>query len=461
MAVYYLLSMLAVIAPGKADFSVDELFTIYQQNHASFVAMELDCFYHWGHSDELPASIDAEIDYLKKQLQVDDLPVELIRIIEAKASPGSSFQEAKQQFIAHREMMRKLELRAIIEHEHIFFRMTPEQWDLHLYQNAKMNDLRQKSAVARGLKSFTGGDFQHVQRKVEGGWLCLEPYPYVNSTYPVACSKTIWDTRQAPLPLFLESGLLKTESSTHWNTFWDEPEKIQSFGSWIPETGGPLQLLIKPFDNMQFQFVALDVSKGAMPQWSSLMQCIDDHSIENLTPEIVSNLAAQIEFFRNHSTTNSRKEAVPLKIIFFDDYQNLESAGWYPFKIMHKHITLHPTEETYREKRTWRHTPFGIGGIQTLQIKSIAVNDSVSKGEPLKLPANTIILDLDTENNTILDDTPVKATDRFMTRLLGRTLWGTVKRNAAVFIGGMIIFCLIGFLIWRRLKGNSTPASEH
>ncbi|MCA9014126.1 MAG: hypothetical protein KDA77_02230, partial [Planctomycetaceae bacterium] len=82
------------------------------------------------------------------------------------------------------------------------------------------------------------------------------------------------------------------------------------------------------------------------------------------------------------------------------------------------------------------------------------------KGEPLKLPVNTIILDLDTENNTILDDTPGKATDRFMTRLLGRTLWGTVKRNAAVFIGGMIIFCLIGFLIWRRLNPHPIQAGE-
>ncbi|QDT92419.1 hypothetical protein [Gimesia algae] len=460
MAVYYLLSILAVFAPGEADLSVDELFTIYQQNRESFVAMELDCFYHWSHSEELAISIDAEIENLRIQLKRDDLPGEVIRQIKANASPNASFEKAKLEFIAHREMLRKLELRAILQYEHIFYRMTPELWDLHLYLHENMKDPREKSAISRDLTSFTGGNFQHVQRKIEGEWLCLEPYPFVNRTSPVANSKTIWDTRHSPLPLFFESGLLKSESTTHWNTFWDEPEKIKTFGNWSPKTGGPLQLLIKPIDDMQFQFVALDVAQGAMPRWCATMCCIDNRRVDDLTPEMAANLAGQIAFFQNHSTTDVRYAAVPLTIIYYEDYQKYDSAGWYPLRITHKNLALHSTAETVRKKRDWRQTPFGIGSIRTLQIKSIAVNDSVTKPESLKLPANTIILDLDTENNTNSDDTPVKVTDRFMSRLIGARRWNSLKVNAVIILGILTIFTLFGFLVWKRLTKPPIQASE-
>lgn len=460
MAVYYLLSILAVFPPGKADFSVNELFSIYQQNRESFVSMELDCFYDWTHSEELAISIDAEIENLRIKLKRDDLPSEVIRRIKANASPNASFEEAKQEFIAHREMMRKLELRAIIQYEHIFYRMTPELWDLLLYLHENMNDAREKSAISRNLTSFTGGNFQHVQRKTEGEWLCLEPYPFVNRTYPVAISKTIWDTRHSPLPLFFESGLLKSESTTHWNTFWDEPEKIKTFGSWSAKTGGPLQLLIKPIDDMQFQFVALDVAQGAMPRWCATMRCINDHRVDDLTPEMVANLAKQIAFFQNHSTTDVRYAAGPLTIIYYEDYQKYDSAGWYPHKITHKNLALHSTAETVREKRDWRQTPFGIGSIRTLRIKSIAVNDSVSKSEPLRLPENTIVLDLDTENNTVIDDSPVKATDRFMSRLLGASRWKSLKVNIVTILGILTILALIIYLVWKRLNKPPIQAGE-
>ncbi|QDV52050.1 hypothetical protein [Gimesia fumaroli] len=458
MAANWLLLMLVFATPSQSDFSVDQLFEQYEQNRNSFQSLELDCVYDWSHSEELAISIDAEIENLKIQLQSEDLPRAVIQRIKAKASPNASFEEAKQEFIAHRAMMRTLELRGILQYEHITFCMTPKLWDLRLYLNPKMSNSRQKAALARGLTSFTGGDFQQAQRKTIGEWLCLEPYP--NSTVPVALKKTIWDTRHSPLPLFFESGLLKSDSTTHWDTFWDDRNQIKLFGSWTSESGDSLQLLIKPIDELQFQFVALDIAKGTMPRWTAVMRCIDDHRVETLTQEQVTKLAQQVGSLKDQSTTDVHLAAGPFYIIYYEKYQKFDTAGWYPLRLIHNTIAQHTTTETYQKKLDWRETPFGIGSIKTMQVKSIAVNDDVSPVEPLKLPPNTIILDLDTANNTITDDTPVKAADRFMTRLLGRMLWGTLKRNAAIFIGGTFIVCLIGFLIWRRLKRNSLPASE-
>lgn len=440
------LASLILFVAAQCTCLAEDAIVAYKQARDSFLAIEIE--FTWGTrpTSEFSDSLQREIDSITKA-QSGPLPDAVVDEIKRGSGEDVPFEEAKKLYFG-KLLQQKQALRdGRPIPDRFTIQVTPEITDVRVFLNAADENPRRKHAAVNGLPSFTGGDYKRVQRKNEGKWLGVEPYPRINRRTPVAWAESTL-LLQTMLPPFVDpaSHFFKTFVSGSADDFWKDSEQITTVGTITSLTGDELHLLLKPLSDLRFGLAAVSERNQFMPEWVSEWQCIDENSVNDVTQEVASKLAGQVEYFRANSATNTRLEAVPETLVFFESYKQVEGGGLYPFSVIHKPIVLLSTEESVQQKMDWHELPFGVKEIGLLQVQSITANAFVVEREPLKLSDGTVFLDLDSNLCSVIGETP----DQAIRRLLANREKPSTLRTTMIVANVIAVSLLLGYYLFRK-----------
>lgn len=430
---------------------VEALWRTHEQNRQSFAALRLSV--EWTHSipKERRESARRELRVLKARVAKFTRTLSPLesRGIESKSQQlegvaggkNSDFGTSRVQFTTSRDGM---EVRT----------------------DLVANDTLMLDAKKRGLKSWTGGDFDIYRHDGGEKWRGLHPYPYLGQSDPVGYGLSSLRLGLTLPPMIPHKNIQSPIDPL--DLFWGPRSQVKHLGR-VPLDGGlNYELFARPDDrspNLVWVMAAASENHG-LASWVSVFYLLDrrnegaekarDEFLGGGRQALVRDAAELIESMRDRWFMGRPKDLQLLNVTYYDAIREVPDAGWYPRGVRHSWFGSVRLANS-RDEEDEGNLPLGRHKDETLTVKSIEANFSLpSDAFTLKYDTGTNYNDVDTQEAGVIG---VSLDDQIRRIVpLGKpTDWRRV-----VFAANVVLLVLVGvvLVLRARVKKRRVPGSS-
>jgi len=422
-----------------------------RQNAATFIHLEVDFTWTVSATGEFTRSLDAERNEVTRRFAKGDFPPEIRDRINQFVTQGATEQSARQKVLDEIITPQSLQTPRSRSPDRYVVRINDFGAEVQIFLNLSDENPRRADALARGLDSFTGGDFKKLQRVQELKWVGHDPYPGLRHNNPTVWAQSILQVNTL-LPPHVDGVGLGLQ--TYFHSAGLDCDRMEGFV--CPMPGGDdatvhRWLVVQPERQNRFVLALIDQLRDSTPDWVAVFECIDGNQLDDISSDVAGKLALQVEGFRASNYSSTRYAAVPELILYFGDYEQVQGAGWYPTHVTRKPLALLTTSEANATGRI-TDQPFGVREEGNLHVNSVRANSDVAEFSKLALADGTVFLDLDSNISKVIGENPDEAIRRMLELKpqSRRTMWLVVVNCLALLV-----------LLFPRVRGRFSKHQKH
>ncbi|MHC5537203.1 hypothetical protein ACYOEI_03080 [Singulisphaera rosea] len=425
------LSVALLQVPGDQK-SVDELWSVYQQNRKSFVTLRVMTEWTLEIPQEQRDSTRREIEFLNRKMasnrskltekdsaQIQDHLKQLKTVASGK---NSGFAKTR-----------------------LWYTVGPD--GMEIQDEIPNFDVRSKDAKSRNLASFTGGDFKIYRLAGDGKWRCFDPYPFVGKIDPVGYGQSEISLN-GMLPPMVPHKHIRVQLDP-MDVFWGPRVQVRSLGRRPGKDGRSYAILGRAgnVDPGEMWVAAIDPSKHGLASWIARWVVLGDGKnggsklrddiLAGSRTDLVRVIIDQIETLRGQWSIGRRDDLIPVMATYWDEAGEVTDAGWYPRLITHcmfgpvRPMGLKGDEE-------YGTLPIGHLEDGKLVVKSVEANfDFPNDAFAAEFTKGTNYLDLDTKKGGVIG---VSLEDRIRNII---PVSPSMSRSRLVIIASNIILLIV------------------
>lgn len=286
-------------------------------------------------------------------------------------------------------------------------------------------------ARAKGLKSFTGGEFTVAQQLHGEDWFGLEPFPFVGKKYPVSWRMDALKGFYAIPPLFPADQI-----NVNYGDAFSDFYKTTTGARRIPFTNDSTDAMVfcRSDGDKDMLIAKILTNKGAFPGWVAKWRLVD-RTFESLTDEELLTATQTSELFAYNETAKQEREPFGglSTLAVAHDVGEIPDLGWYPSKIAYAKISalFKPGDDPRKAMLIDK------GRVSQVLVEVLVVAASPLEAlKPLELPDGTAWLDVDTRESGVKGDPLPDSVSELLTdhRSQGRTMFVVANVLAALAV---------------------------
>lgn len=393
------LAATVLIFGASPEYSIEELRASYEQNRSAFVTLSVEAMWELATPDEFKDTLRNHVGYAERQLTTLENREKLYSFLKArgflKDSPLEDIDPKNEKAFVlavtqHVRSRYEIPGNTVTTTERTNYIVGIDETEVRRF--VKADDVRRKDAVGRGISSFSGGDYSIIQSGRDGKWTCLEPYPFVAKRVPSAW-KTSGVDINVLIPPFVDKHGLKPGYSNNLSRLWARTEDVVSFGI-LANGSAELQIVGKPISGQGFLLAGISTVAPDLPIPRWIAECRHfGKEFDEIDNDRAQELANQIVSLRDNWSAKRLSFAMPNRVVYFEDLEDIEHGGRYPSRLVFRLISSARTAADMEVEPA--DLPMGWSKAGTLELLRVKAGSDVEPITPLELPNGTLLLDID------------------------------------------------------------------